>query len=383
MSGSTIVILIDALGAALAERHGFYPPSLPARARVKTVLGFSQAALASIVTGLPPEKHELWMMYSFARKSSPFAWLALMPRSASARRLWLRRLIRWELAHVSHVRGYYSLYDVPREIFPRLDLPARRDIFTPRGAGKVRTIFDDLDGNSVPYMVWDYRIPEARAFDELEEAVRREEANFYFLYTAGLDSDLHRCGTTAPRVKDHLAWYRDRIERVAGAARGVGGADMVVLGDHGMCDVTSHIDIMGPVEALGLEIPRDFVPFYDSTMARFKLNSTRSRDLLEKLLSSRPSGRIMKSGDLKGLGAAFPDGRFGDLVFLADPGVIILPSYMGSEPMAAMHGYHPDTEGMYSVMLSNRGLPSRELSLCDVAGIVLPGFKPGDGGEAP
>jgi len=253
----------------------------------------------------------------------------------------------------------------------------------PRGAGKVRTIFDDLDGNSVPHMVWDYRIPETRAFDELEEAVRCEEANFYFLYTAGLDSDLHRYGTTAPRVKDHLAWYRDRIERVAGAARGAGGADMVVLGDHGMCDVTSHIDIMGPVETLGLEIPGDFVPFYDSTMARFKINSTRSRDSLEKLLSSRPSGRIMNSGDLKGLGAAFPDGRFGDLVFLADPGVIILPSYMGSEPIAAMHGYHPDTEVMYSIMLSNRSLPARELSLCDVAGIVLPGFKPGDGGEAP
>ena len=383
MNKGTIVILIDALGFTIAEEHGFHPSSLPSKARLKTVFGFSLAALASIITGLMPEKHGLWLMYSFARKSSPFTWLALMPRSVSARRLWLRRLIRWNLACVSRVRGYYSLYDVPREVLPHLDLPARGNIFMPRGAGTVPTIFDDLDGNTVPHMVWDYRTPEARAFDELEEAVRGERASFYFLYTAGLDSDMHRYGTKAPRVKEHIAWYRDRIDRVAGAARGAADAGLVVLGDHGMCDVTSHIDIMKQVEALGLQIPRDYVPFFDSTMARFKINSTRARAALEKLLSGQPSGRLMGGVDLKGLGVAFPDGRFGDLIFLADPGVIILPSYMGSEPVAAMHGYHPDTEGMYSVMLSNRGLPARELSLCDVAGIVLPGFKPGHGGEAP
>jgi len=383
MNRSMIVILIDALGLTIAERHGFHPSSLPSKARLKTVLGFSQAALASIFTGLMPEKHGLWLMYSFAREKSPFAWLALVPRSVSARRLWLRRLIRWNLACVSRVRGYYSLYDVPREIFPHLDLPARRDMFMARGAGTAPTIFDDLDGSAAPHMVWDHRTPETRAFDELEEAVRSEKASFYLLYTAGLDSDMHRYGTKAPRVKEHLAWYRDRIDRVAGAARGAGGAELVVLGDHGMCDVTSHIDVMKPVEALGLQIPGDYVPFFDSTMARFKINSTRSRGAIEKLLSGRPSGRLMGGVELKDLGVAFPDGRFGDLIFLADPGVIILPSYMGAEPVAAMHGYHPDTEGMYSVVFSNRLLPDRELSLCDIAGIVLPGFDPGGGSKAP
>jgi hypothetical protein len=383
METRTIVILIDALGFTISEAGGFRPASLPFKARIRTVLGFSQAALTSIFSGLTPAEHGLWMMYSFAKTSSPFAWLALVPGSVSARALWLRRIMRWSLAHVSRMRGYYSLYDIPREILPRLDLPARRDIFKPDPRGALRTIFDDLEERSIPYLVWDYRIPETRAFDELEVAVRGRKATFYMLYTAGLDSDMHRHGSAAPRVRERLAWYGNRIDRIAAAADDVGGADIVVLGDHGMCDVTRSADIMGPVAHLGLRIPRDCIPFYDSTMARFKINSARARDSLENLLGGQSFGRILGAAELEGLGVAYTDGRFGDLVFLADPGVLIIPSYMGSEAVAAMHGYHPDSEDMFSVMRSNRDLPSRELSLCDVARIMLPGFEPARGGKIP
>jgi hypothetical protein len=54
---------------------------------------------------------------------------------------------------------------------------------------------------------------------------------------------------------------------------------------------------------------------------------------------------------------------------------------MGSEGVAAMHGYHPDVDEMSSLMLSNEGLPSGELSLTDVAAIVCPGFRPSSGGD--
>jgi hypothetical protein len=383
MSRSTIVILIDALGYAIAQRHDFHLSGFPAEARLRTVLGFSQAALATIMTGLMPGRHGLWMMYSFAARGSPFAWLALVPRSVSARRLWLRRLIRWHLFKNAGVRGYYSLYDIPREVLPHLDIAARGDIFAPGGAGRTSSVFDRIEAIGMPHIVWDFRTPEGRSFDELEEAVRTRRADFYFLYTAALDSDLHRYGTTGPRIEEHLSWYRERIERVAAAAGSVGGADIVVLGDHGMCDVKSSIDIMRSVEALGLVIGRDYVPFYDSTMARFKVISSRARAALGELLRDQPSGHVMSPEEMEHLGVAFPDGRFGDLIFLADPGVIILPSYMGSEPVAAMHGYHPDDGGMYSIMLSNQGLPAPELSLCDVASIIVGGFEGAHPGGAP
>ncbi len=379
MRRTTIVILIDALGFSLARKHGFRPAALPAQARLRTVLGFSQAALASIFTGVMPDRHGLWMMYSFARERSPFAWLAFVPRRVSARRLWLRRAIRWHLANVAGVKGYYSLYDVPRNVLPLLDIPARGDIFAPRGAGETRTIFDWLEENRIPRLVWDYRTEEGRAFAELEEAVHGRRASFYLLYTAGLDSELHRSGTAGARIRERLAWYAERIEKIAAAA----GPDarIFVLGDHGMCDVRGSIDLMKEVETLGLDIPRDYVPFYDSTMARFKIRSARARDSLGKLLGDRTSGRVLGPDEMRRLGTVFPDGRFGDLVFLADPGIIFLPSYMGVEGVAAMHGYHPDVDEMSSLMLSNGALPEDGMSLTDVAPLICPGFEPRQGGE--
>ena len=90
VDGVTIVILVDALGYELAAAAGFEPEGLPNRVRLKTVLGFSQAALASIFTGLVPSDHGLWMMYSFAGDRSPFGWLRMLPPAVSAERRWLQ-----------------------------------------------------------------------------------------------------------------------------------------------------------------------------------------------------------------------------------------------------------------------------------------------------
>ena len=37
---------------------------------------------------------------------------------------------------------------------------------------------------------------------------------------------------------------------------------------------------------------------------------------------------------------------------------LIVPSYMGSAPVAAMHGYDPATKGSQALLLSNRPLPA-------------------------
>ena len=78
MKNRAVVILIDALGFDLAERYGMHPRGLHTRVRLETVLGFSQAALTSIVTGLRPDEHGLWMMYSFAAGKSEITRLAFL-----------------------------------------------------------------------------------------------------------------------------------------------------------------------------------------------------------------------------------------------------------------------------------------------------------------
>lgn len=346
--------------------------------RLRTVLGFSQAALTTIFTGCSPQKHGLWMMYAFSSRCSPFSFLDVLPGGVSLDRLWLRRLVNWKLRRIDNISSYYSLYRVPRGVIRHLELPARSNLFAPGGGGGTMTIVDELYRRGTGIFVRDYRTPERLAFTELECEIVDGDAPFCILYTAGLDSDLHRYGSADERIANHLAWYRERIESIRSLAP---QARIVVMGDHGMCDVSSHIDLIPIVETLGLSIPDDYVPFYDSTMARFGTRTSRAREMLERCLSDVPSGTLLDEDARERLEVRFPDNRFGDVVFLADPGVIILPSYMSAEPVRGMHGYHPDAPEMYSVLFTNAADAGGPRTIGDIAAWLVPGFEPAGGKE--
>ena len=380
MNRSTIVILIDALGFEIARRHGFRPAPLPFQGRLRTVFGFSQAALTTIFTGLRPDRHGLWLMYSFAAERSPFGWLGLLPPGATMERRWVRRLARWKLERLDRIASYYSLYDIPRNVLRHLDLPARRNLFAPGGVRECRSVFDELERTGGARLIWDYRTPEDESFDALEKAVGEQRASFYLLYTAGLDSALHRYGSGDERIGRRLAWYGERIARIAGLCP---KSSVFVFGDHGMCDVTAHHDLISSIDALGLSVPGDYIPFYDSTMARFRVFSERAARSLGGVLEGCRWGRLLDSEELSHLGTSFPDGRFGDLVFLADVGSIILPSYMSRQAVSGMHGYHPDSPCMDGALFTNVEIPSPELFVGDLAGFMVPGFTPDGAGGAP
>lgn len=378
MSKRTVVILIDALGFDMSERHGFKPVTLPYRTRLRTVFGFSQAALTSILTGSAPDVHGLWMMYSFSAGSSspgksPFGILRAMKPFGGPDRLWVRELLRWKLSKVDRVSAYYSLYAIPGEVLCRLDLPARKNMFDRLGGGKRRSIIDQAYEEGAVF-IRDYNTPEAQAFDELESALEKGDSVFHLLYTAGLDSELHSRGSLEEAIGSRLAGYSARLDSIVSRFPDVRFA---VLGDHGMCDVTDHLGLMGEIAATGLRIPDDYVPFYDSTMARFRIFNENAVSTISGILRGTQGGRILEEEELRSLGVHFPGGEYGDIIFLCDPGTIILPSFMGSEPMKGMHGYHPDASCMDSIMVSSEEFTGEDTSITGIAGFLLPGFMGG------
>ena len=56
---------------------------------------------------------------------------------------------------------------------------------------------------------------------------------------------------------------------------------------------------------------------------------------------------------MRGLGAYFPDGSYGESIFLMNEGEIVLPSFMSSDPVLGMHGYHPDAQHSYTTLVTN------------------------------
>ncbi|MEO8070457.1 MAG: hypothetical protein ABI652_03575, partial [Acidobacteriota bacterium] len=119
--------------------------------------------------------------------------------------------------------------------------------------------------------------------------------------------------------------------------------DVVLFSDHGMVTVTTTTDVAGAVAATGLVLGRDIVYFLDSTMARFWFPRGVGRDRVVQALAPL-AGHVLDHGELQQLGLADADPRNAELIFLADPGVLIVPNFFQGPGVAVkgMHGYAPD-----------------------------------------
>lgn len=365
-----VVLLVDALGWELASRRPGFAPGLAHRRRLDTVLGFSTGALPTLFTGRLPHAHGRWVMYRRSAGNSVFrgfgatAWLP--PR---IQRSW--RFGQWLRSQVvgRGVRGYFSLYEVPRPLLAQFDLVERDDPFAPGGLPG-DSLWDTLERRGIPWRGWNWRTPETQALAAVADRLEHGDERFLFCYTADLDATLHREGSAGPGVGPRLDRYSEWFGTLAGiAARRGEQIGLYLLSDHGMVDVDRHADVMAAVNALGLRMPGDFLAFFDSSMARFWWRDGSARARVREALRNFP-GRWMDGAALAAAGCGFDDHAYGDEVFLLDPGVLLVPSFMGHEPVAAMHGYDPGHPDMAALLWSNRPVPAPVRGLCDVRGFL-------------
>jgi hypothetical protein len=366
-----VVLIVDALGWTLGCATPGFAPSLAHRRRIDTILGFSSGALPTLFTGKMPAEHGRWLMFRRARGGSPFAgfqWTRWLPpriqRSGTLSRTLTRTVER------RGVRGYFHLYDVPRWLLPEFDLAERDDVFAPGGL-PVESLWDSLERRRLGWRGWNWRTPESQSLIELERRVEGGEEAVLVCYTAGLDALLHREGSTGAGVRERLGLYGASLERLArGRAAAQGGLWIYLLSDHGMVDVRSTVDVMGRLEALPVRWPGDYLAFFDSTMARFWFRGEEARRRVTEALSDQPGGRWLSDEELEREGVRFPGHDYGEAIFLLDPGVLMVPSFMGSQPLAGMHGYSPAHPDMAALLWSNRPVPESVRHLRDVRGFL-------------
>jgi predicted AlkP superfamily pyrophosphatase or phosphodiesterase len=359
--------LIDALGWEVAAQKNFFNTLFDRSAAMETVFGYSSAAIPSILTGTAPSEHGLWCMYSYAPDRSPFKFLRYapwLPRRLHGR---VKRAVRKIVDRRKIIKGYYDLYDIPLHYLKYFDVPQRGDPYLP-GAGTPETIFDALKEKHIPYRVWEYRTDEQKNFRELVDSIG-SDCRFHFLYTAELDALMHRVGTEHPDVNRKLEEYEMLLQQVMSKVNSQAGETIVyVFSDHGMTNVHSTIDVWGALDRMGLKFERDYYAFFDATLARFWVPTARREKLIE-FLDRIEGGRVLLNDELRSLGCFFEDGSYGEIIFATHPGVMIVPSFMGKEPIAAMHGYHPDDLHSKACIMTNdmsRRLPYTITGLKDL-----------------
>lgn len=367
----SVFILIDALGWRYVEGRDFLNDLLPHRQPLKTVLGFSSGAIPAMLTGVPPAVNGHWNLFYFDPQGSPFRWfrhfLFLSDRLLDQRIT--RRLLKEAGRRLLGLGPLFECCVSPR-LLPYFNWVERRNIYDRGGITGAPSIFDQLHEQGVPYRVYSYHhSTDAEILRDAGRDISNETASFYFLYLSEMDMFLHMNCNAPEKIEERLRWYDRELRKIFAAARQANKeATFTIVSDHGMTPVTRHYDLLQHFEGTKLRMPGDYLAVYDSTMARYWFFTERARQEILGILSQVSCGRLLSDAELKRLGIFFPDRRFGEAVFLLDPGWLFSRSdFNGSSWMpSGMHGYDPDDSYSDGVFLSNRRPPSKVNSVQDV-----------------
>lgn len=341
----SIFLLIDALGWTYMKDREFMSEAAVVRQPVKSILGFSSAAIPTILSGKMPEEHGFWSLFLRSEEASPFRWsrnayaiLRFMP-------VRLARKIVEEISRKYHgYTGYFETYKIPIKELPNYDISERRSIYAPRGLETVPSIFDEWESAGLTYKSLCYKNGgDSELFQQGTTTLKNGDCRALFIYLSEIDAFLHKHCNDEEAFSRKLSEYEEKINDLLSVAKEeYDEVRWFVFSDHGMTPTTETFDLMKEVAGLGLTEGLDYKAFYDSTMARFWFKNKDARRVITEALEEFSFGRWLTTSDKSKLGLRFKDNRYGDEVFIMTPGCIIEPCYMGDKAPQGMHGFHPD-----------------------------------------
>jgi hypothetical protein len=274
-----------------------------------------------------------------------------------------RRLIRRAMREwFTRVRGISQpIYEIPVRLLPRITLTEDRfDFHTDLGKFSVETIFDVMarEGRTTFFDAFpSLRTPVYRDEDRLEIILRGLEQphHFYPMYLGQGDHIGHLHGPTSDERRRMVRDLDRRVEAMVTAFRRTHpDGRFVIFGDHGMLDVEKTLDVRRLLRRVarsaGLRLGRDFEVWLDSTLVRLWLWSDRAREALSRWIGEDEAmnahGQVLTSERCHSLHVPAPGGAYGDLYWLANPGVLIWPDHFHFlHRCRGMHGYETHVSG--------------------------------------
>jgi predicted AlkP superfamily pyrophosphatase or phosphodiesterase len=358
----SLFIFVDALGREIFLRHPFFLKELIRdHKKLDTILGYSSACDPSIISGKLPCEHLMWSSFYYDPEHSPFKWtraLSVLPDFIFRRgrvRHYLSRIIKKTLGFT----GYFQLYGVPFKFLPLFNYAEKKRIWEPGGLLRGETIFDELERRGIPYYVHDSSTSDESKLTKLTADIEAQRIDFAYCSLGKLDALMHAVGTRSPKVTELVHWYDQQIRRlIETAQKNYEEVSWYVFTDHGMHDITEGYDLIADIQQTGLRWNKDYAAFYDSTMARFWFFNDTARQTVTARLAGHAKGRILPKDELRREGVLFEDSMYGEMIFLMNPGIQMVPSFMGVAQIKGMHGYHPEEPDSAATICSNRDLPA-------------------------
>ncbi|NLZ63511.1 MAG: alkaline phosphatase family protein [Lentisphaerae bacterium] len=369
-----IVVFIDALGWEIAQKHSFLQQELPFRQRIEMQFGYSCTALPTILSGCRPNEHGHLCLFYYDPVNSPFKALRYLHWLLRPRSFWNRGRVRNILSRIIRrlyrYDGYFQLYQMPLDRIGMMNYCEKQDIFAPKGLSPLPNLQDTLMQSRLKYHLSDWRASEQENIAAAAAAIQSEEADFLFIYLAGLDSLLHEKIGEPELIQEKLQFYEQQLRHLLQLAQEHADSfSLTVISDHGMTPLRGTADIKGAVEELGLRFGVDYAACYDATMFRVYFLTDAAREIImNRVTSQNFPGHWLSQEEKQRYGIETGSGQpnYGDEIFLLAPGVQIVPSDMGDKPLPGMHGFAPEDQDSAAVLLSTDPLPEDIREVADL-----------------
>jgi predicted AlkP superfamily pyrophosphatase or phosphodiesterase len=315
---------------------------------------------AAYLAGQYPDESDGGALFWYDPESAPVdpLWSRIPRLPLPADRL-LRRAMTWVYGKRSD-NPFFTTANIPFSIIDQFDVTRNQPIDAP---GAIPSgLFDTLGERD---KTWFTHVHPCHRVD-LKSVLSRVQqhhppVDLAFIHLGDLDRIGHRYGPGSPEQKHMMRKVDSGIRQIIHHYQNVDPhLDVVILGDHGMCAVTRHLDLASRLQSLDLTVKRDYLVFLDSTMARFWFFTDRARNRIQHLLSDIDDGIILDQNALDRYHLNYDHNRYGDLIFVAHAGVLLFPNYFqGHTPESGMHGYLPEVPQQQSVLIlaSSRGAP--------------------------
>jgi len=292
----------------------------------------------------------------------------------------------------SHPIVWYDPIDIPFNLLPYFDVSEKITETKPKYLN-VKTLFDLLREKKKRFIYMGgstggffLSLNYKKSIKKVINKIKIKNPEFIYLHVGDSDSFGHKYGPNAKET-NYIHKYEDKfVEDIYNFLRSKYQiVNMIVGGDHGMVEITNTVNIWEKLQNLSVKISKDYLVFLDSPMARFWFFNEKAEREIIKMLKTLDCGRILTKEDYEKYRIRFKDNRYGDLIWLANPGTLIFPNFFGwNKPVKGMHGYVPeceDNKGVFMVITNkNIEFEKRENlkmvdvfpTLCDIMNLPVP-----------
>jgi predicted AlkP superfamily pyrophosphatase or phosphodiesterase len=249
----------------------------------------------------------------------------------------------------------FQTYQIPLDLLQYFDLTEDKFDHYEEHAFASESIFDIMKKNNKKYFYDSFTTLKRSKIKANTDQKRinlllgniSSNIDLYLLYLADSDTYGHLYGPDSSKIKNVMVEIDKKLENLVKAfTKKKKDTKFIVLGDHGMLRVNKYLDLIKFIkENTSLKINKDFIVFLDSTIARFWCFNEKSKIEIKELLSNEPFskyGTVIDKQIAKEFNIPYTDKRYGDIIWWANPGVLIFPDYFHKyKKYKGMHGYNP------------------------------------------